>query len=189
MVNKDKQLHDLINEVATDAEAARGKDQDAPLPPHVTVSRPNQARSKVLQVRLNAEEFEAVEQAAERRGLPASTVARDRLLKMLKEDAAPEWTREQQVNALKALDIVRAVLSSTDPAHNIAAATAEVAKLVPGGATATKAAFAEVAPDIITGLVNVAGTLAEHSAQRSGLSVEQVIADVAEGVRTVKIAE
>lgn len=183
----DKELRDLINEVAADAEAARGKDEDAPLPAHVTVSRPNRARSRVLQVRLNDDEFEAVERAAERRGLPASTVARDRLLALLDEDAAPEWTREQQVNALKALDIVRAVVSSKNSAQNIAAATAEVAKLVPGGVNATSAAFAEVAPDIITGLVNVAGTLAEHSAARSGLTVEQVIADVVDGVRTVKI--
>ncbi|WP_157680142.1 hypothetical protein [Mycobacterium dioxanotrophicus] len=184
-----EELRDLMDEEARAAEAAAYDDEDdgAPLPPHVTVSRPNRARSKVLQVRLNPDEFEAVERAAERRGLPASTVARDRLLKMLREDAAPEWTLEQQVNALKAVDIVRAAVSSSDPEESAAAATMEVAKLVPGGPRATDAAFAKVAPDIITGLANVARTLAEHSAERSGLSVDQVIADVVEGVRKVRI--
>lgn len=145
------------------------------------------SRSRVLQVRLSPQEYEAVERAAEQRGLPASTVARERLLRMLREDAAPEWTRAQQVNALKAVEIVRAVLSSDDPATNVAAATSDVVKLIPGGQNASNTRFAEVAPDIITGLVNVAGTMAEHAAARSGLSVEQVIADVVEGVRSVKI--
>lgn len=184
---ENKELTDLLNQAAAEAEAGEADQSDRPIPPHVTVSRPNQARSKVLQVRLTPEEFDAVERAAEQRGLPASTVARERLVKMLQEDAAPEWTRDQQVNALKALDVVRAVVASSDPARNIAAGMAEVARLVPGGANATDRAFAEVAPDIITGLINVAATLAEHSSQRSGLSVEQVIADVAEGVRLVKI--
>lgn len=52
------------------------------------VSRPNRARSKVLHVRLSPEEFEAVERVAAARGLPASTVARDRLLAMVAEDSA-----------------------------------------------------------------------------------------------------
>ena len=182
-------LGQRLDRIGAEAEAAEADQTDRAIPANVTVTRPNQARSRVLQVRLNADEMDAVERIAERRGLPPSTVARERLLKMLKEDAAPEWTRDQQVNALKAVDIVRAVVSSSDPAQNVAAATAEVVKLVPGGANATSAAFAEVAPDIITGLVNVAGTLAEHSAARSGLSVEQVIADVIEGVRKVKIID
>jgi hypothetical protein len=164
-----------------------GELNSGPPPGPVTVSRPIQARSKVLQVRLSPEEFDAVERAAERRGLPASTVARERLLKMLNEDAAPEWTRAQQVNALNAVKVVRAATSGRDPAQNVAATLAAVTALVPGGVDATDAVFAQVAPDIITGLANVAATLAEHSAERSGLSVEQVIADVVEGVRTVKI--
>ena len=86
----DKELHEILDEVAADAEAARGKDQDAPLPPHVTVSRPNRARSKVLQVRLNPEEMEAVERIAERRDLPPSTVARDWLLRMIRQDVEAE---------------------------------------------------------------------------------------------------
>jgi hypothetical protein len=97
------------------------------------------------------------------------------------------WTRAQQTNALKAVEIVRAVVSSDDAAQNVAAAMQAVARLVPGGADATDVAFAKVAPDIITGLLNLAGTLAEHSAARGGVPVEQVIEDVVEAVRTLTI--
>lgn len=50
---RDKELQALIDEGAAAAEAARGNDEDAPLLPHVKVSRPNLARSRGLQVRLN----------------------------------------------------------------------------------------------------------------------------------------
>lgn len=150
--------------------------------------RPSQARSKVLQVRLTDVEFEAVERAAAQRGSRASTLARERLLALVKDDVGPVWTREQRTHALNALDIVRAATASVDAETNIAAAVAKVAKLVPGGANATLEAFAAAAPDIITGLVNVAATLADHSAQRSGLSVDRVIGDTAEAIRTVRIS-
>ena len=50
------------------------------------VSPPARARSKVLQVRLNPDEFEAIERIAANRGLPPSTVARERLLAMIREE-------------------------------------------------------------------------------------------------------
>ena len=68
------------------AEAAETDQNDRPIPEHVTVSRPNRARSKVLQVRLNPDEFEAIERIAADRGLPPSTVARERLLAMIREE-------------------------------------------------------------------------------------------------------
>ncbi|PQM45679.1 hypothetical protein C1Y40_04123 [Mycobacterium talmoniae] len=80
-----KKLTDLLNEAAEEAEAARGHDEDAPLPPHVNVSRPNRARSKVLQVRLTPEEFDVLERMAERRDLPVSTIAREQLLRLIAE--------------------------------------------------------------------------------------------------------
>jgi hypothetical protein len=95
--------------------------------------------------------------------------------------------REQPAHALRAVEIVRASVSSEDAAQNVAAATQAVARLVPGGADATDATFAKVARDIIAGLLNVAGTLAEHSATRAGVSVDQVIDDVVEAVRTVRV--
>lgn len=154
----------------------------------VTEGRPSQARSKVLQVRLTDVELEAVERAAAHRGLRASTLARERLLELVRDDVGPVWTRDQRTHALNALNVVRAATASTDAETNIAAAVAEVANLVPGGANAPLKVFAEAAPDIITGLANVAATLADHSAQRSGLSVERVIGDAAEAIRTVRIS-
>jgi hypothetical protein len=100
-----------------------------------------------------------------------------------------EWTRAQQANALKAIEIVRAVVSSDDQAHNVVAGAEEIVKLIPGGVSATNDAFADVAPDIITGLVNVAGTLVEQAAAGSAISVEQVITNLVEGVRSVKVVD
>lgn len=47
MNDQEKKLRDLLDTVAADAEAARDKDQGAPLPPHVKVGRPNRARGDV----------------------------------------------------------------------------------------------------------------------------------------------
>lgn len=82
-----RELRELLNKEAAAAEAARGQDQDAPLPDHVTVTRPNRARSKVLQVRLSPEEYQALERLAESRDLPISAIARARLLGLLDEQA------------------------------------------------------------------------------------------------------
>ena len=81
------ELRDLIDQEAEHAEAMEADQTDRPLPPQVEVSRPNLARSKVLQVRLNPEEFAAVERLATERGLPASTVAREKLLELVAADA------------------------------------------------------------------------------------------------------
>ena len=72
-----------------DLEGSGGLTVEAQITGEGHVSRPNQARSKVLQVRLNPEEYAAVERIAAERGLPASTVARDRLLAMIAEHDAP----------------------------------------------------------------------------------------------------
>jgi len=184
----EKKFRELIDEEARAAEA-EPDDDGHQMPENVTASQPNRVRSKVLQVRLSDEEFAAVERAAERRQLPASTVARERLLKLLTEDAAPTFTSAQQAAALRAIEIVRASTCSSDPQTNEAATLAALLDLVPGGSNASDATFATVAPDIITGLANVAATLAEHAAERSGVSVQQVIADVYEAWRTAKIED
>ncbi|GAB3216825.1 hypothetical protein GCM10027535_03440 [Mycolicibacterium hippocampi] len=181
-VNTMDEWDDALEPNVDDAEGEQNSDDTAD-------SRPRQARGKVLQVRLSDVEYEAVERAATQRGSRASTLARERLLELLKNDVGPVWTRGQRTHALNALNVVRAATGSTDAQTNILAATEEVMHLVPGGATASDQAFAAVAPDIITGLANVAATLAEHSAQRSGLSVGRIISDVAEAIRTVKISD
>ena len=71
-------ISDLI---AAEAEAAE-RNRDAGLEPGSRVTRGHQ-RAKTLQVRLNAEELEALTRLAERRGLPVSTLARDILLTQL----------------------------------------------------------------------------------------------------------
>lgn len=78
-------LDELLAAEAAAAEAFE-EDQSTPYPDHVKISRPNLARSKVLQVRLNPDEFEAIERIAADRGLPPSTVARERLLAMIREE-------------------------------------------------------------------------------------------------------
>lgn len=83
----DQELRAQMDEEARAAEAAAYDDSDdgAPLPDHVKLSRPNRARSKVMQVRLTPDEFEAIERIAEQRGLPPSAVARAQLLKLIAE--------------------------------------------------------------------------------------------------------
>ncbi|MCV7384305.1 hypothetical protein [Mycolicibacter longobardus] len=70
MKDKDRELTDLLNRVAAEAEATIDQPDDGqPLPPHVKVSRPNRLRRRVRQVRLNPDELESLERLAARRGL------------------------------------------------------------------------------------------------------------------------
>ena len=78
-----KKLRDLITDEGRQAELLEATAQDEPLPSHVKVSRPGMARSKVLQVRLNPEELEALERFAAERDLPVSTVARSAIMRYL----------------------------------------------------------------------------------------------------------
>lgn len=77
----DKPLADRLAEIGDEAEAAEEDQTDRPIPEHVKVTRGN-TRNKVLQVRLNPDEYAAIESIAEARGLPASTVAREALLRL-----------------------------------------------------------------------------------------------------------
>jgi hypothetical protein len=69
---------------ALEAEAMRLSDE--PLPEGVVYERPGHARSKILQVRLNPEEYEAVEQEAARRQLPVSTLVRSWILQRMRAE-------------------------------------------------------------------------------------------------------
>jgi uncharacterized protein YbaP (TraB family) len=77
-----KRIDELLAAEAAAAEAFE-EDQSAPYPEHVKITR--SPRSKVLQVRLNPEELEALERIAARRQLPVSTIAREQLLKLIAE--------------------------------------------------------------------------------------------------------
>lgn len=82
-------LEDRLARIGAEAEAGETDQSDRPLPANVDVSRPGRARSKVLQVRLNPDEFDALEAIAARRELPVSTVAREQLLKLVAELREP----------------------------------------------------------------------------------------------------
>lgn len=71
-------IDDLI---AAEAEASE-QNKDAELQPGTKVSR-GHGRSSTLQVRLNDDEMAALVRAAQERRLPASTLARDLLLREL----------------------------------------------------------------------------------------------------------
>lgn len=71
-------IEDLI---AAEA-AASEQNKDAELQPGTKITR-GHGRAKTLQIRLNYEEFTALARAAEERGIPVSTLARDLLLREL----------------------------------------------------------------------------------------------------------
>ena len=75
----DRDLHDE----AVRAEAAAAADPDAEFPAGTVISWPN--RSRMLTLRLRQSEYDAIQQAAEQRHLPASTLARSLLLDKLGE--------------------------------------------------------------------------------------------------------
>jgi hypothetical protein len=107
-----EKLRDLIDQETAATEAAQGQEWEGPLPDHVTVSRPGRARSKVLQVRLNPEEFDALEQIAAQRELPVSTVAREQLLGLIAREAQSGETQAQELiwQLTMVTDRLRAVL-------------------------------------------------------------------------------
>jgi hypothetical protein len=100
-----KSLEDRLADIADEAEAGEEDQTARPIPAHVKVTR-GHPRSRVLQVRLNPDEYAAIERIAERRGLPASTVAREELLKLVAEEDA----QDQPLVTLVALaDRIKAV--------------------------------------------------------------------------------
>jgi hypothetical protein len=81
-----KRIDELLAAEGAAAEAFE-EDQSTPYPENVKISRGN-PRSKVLQVRLNPDEFAAIERIAATRKLPASTVARELLLRLIAEETS-----------------------------------------------------------------------------------------------------
>lgn len=85
----------LVDLEAFESELAEvNTDPTTPLPEHVRVTRGHN-RSRVLQVRLNADEMEMLELFAKTRGVPVSTVARSLILASLAPsgDAAAAFNR------------------------------------------------------------------------------------------------
>jgi len=77
-----ERLADRLARIGDEAEAGEEDQITRPIPEHVKVTRGN-VRSKVLQVRLNPDEYAAIERIAKGRRLPPSTVAREALLQLI----------------------------------------------------------------------------------------------------------
>lgn len=115
-----KTLEDRLAAIAIEAEAGEEDQTVEPIPSHVKVMR-GKPRSKVLQVRLNPDEYAAIERIAERRGLPPSTVSREALLRLVADDDAegePLVAIAVLADRLKALTSKIAVSSNSRPADD-----------------------------------------------------------------------
>ncbi|HEY8827759.1 MAG TPA: hypothetical protein VIM17_08375 [Jatrophihabitantaceae bacterium] len=75
----DRKLLEQIRE-----ESERTKDD--PYPQGATFTRPNRGRSRVYSVRLNEDEYQAVQRVAEAAHLPASTLVRSWILARLDQE-------------------------------------------------------------------------------------------------------
>ncbi|SDC01789.1 hypothetical protein GA0111570_11444 [Raineyella antarctica] len=87
-----------INDLIAAESTASERNPDAAIKAGSKVTRGHR-RAKTLQVRLNVEELGALEDLADRRGLPVSTVARDLLLAQL---AASNTSTERLIARLRA---------------------------------------------------------------------------------------
>lgn len=76
----------MIEDLIASEAAASEQGMDAPIRPGSKLSR-GHGRSRTLQVRLNAEELQALTDMAQQREVPASTLARDLLLTHLSGNA------------------------------------------------------------------------------------------------------
>lgn len=83
-----KDIDRILDEEGAAAEDGEADQTLHDLPAQVKISQPGRARSKVLQVRLNPEEYEALEAIAARREVSVSAVARGELLKLIDSDRA-----------------------------------------------------------------------------------------------------
>jgi hypothetical protein len=84
MANKlDPKIADAARAEARRLEAEA--ERDAPYPPGTKVSRPNQP-TRMFNLRLTEEQFSAIQQLAEQRHLPMSTMARAWLLDRLNQE-------------------------------------------------------------------------------------------------------
>ena len=76
-------LERFLMEEAEFAEATK----DAPIPPETRISRPGGQRARIYSVRLLESEVAALEAAAERAGIPASTLAHSRIAERLERES------------------------------------------------------------------------------------------------------
>lgn len=79
----------LVEQIAAEAEAT----MDDPMPPGTVYTRPNRAKSVTFSLRLNPDELATVQQLADERDVPASTLVRGWIVRQLAaERGAPSDT-------------------------------------------------------------------------------------------------
>lgn len=83
-----KPTDDQLRAVGEEAERAK----DEAMPSGSAWTSPGHARSKVLQVRLNPEEYEQLARYAEERELPVSTLARSAILAHMRDEGESSLT-------------------------------------------------------------------------------------------------
>lgn len=98
-MNSDDDVNLLIAAEAERAEAAK----DAPIPTGALAAarRPNLARSVTFTVRLNPDELAGIRDAAERRGVPASTLVRGWVVRELAAEASGPTDAARAVDRLE----------------------------------------------------------------------------------------
>jgi hypothetical protein len=72
----------LVEQIRAESERTR----DEPYPPGARFTRPNRGRSRVYSVRLNEDEYQAVQRVADAAHLPASTLVRSWILARLDQE-------------------------------------------------------------------------------------------------------
>jgi hypothetical protein len=101
-------------ELAADTDDEQGRSyRDAapdPLPAHVTVTQPGQAKSVVYSVRLNPDEVAALESIARTHGVPASTLARGYITQGIAADTDDDVAAAIMRLERDVLDVKRHVL-------------------------------------------------------------------------------
>lgn len=81
---KQKFTRELAGQIREESERTK----DDPYPPGTRFERPNAQRSRPFTIRLSAEEADALQRAADRAHLPASTMARAWILARLDDETA-----------------------------------------------------------------------------------------------------
>ncbi|WP_241472266.1 hypothetical protein [Mycolicibacterium neoaurum] len=96
------------------------------------------------------------------------------------------WTRLQQTEALKAVSLIKANRSSTDPQQNVRATQAELLRLV---GSESDREFAAKGPLLLAALVNVAALITDHYSDSTDVPVEQLLATLTEELQNMPVTE
>jgi hypothetical protein len=91
-------MSDIERLIDQETEASESS-PDAPIPEGTTVTRPNQSRSTVYSIRLNADEVDALQVLAGSAGVPASTLARAWIVDRIRDEQGRMTDAEAELRA------------------------------------------------------------------------------------------